>query len=291
MEVAAQYVCNNVMKSNVSLVIDKFAKELKDISGKCMDVGCGPGDVTKNILLAALNPKATMIGTDIMTNMIGYANKMYGDEERLKFEVLDIQRKNLPEKYISKFDHIFSFHTLHWCHNIRQAYENIYRMLQPGKSMLISTVTHCPGLFEAVEIMAQDARFSPYMENKQKYVGSLHYSTRPHEELKEILEDIGFQVHYISHQDMYCRNTEKFLSMVTSQYTYEFLDKMPHNIREEFKNELRYKFTKKNIKNYKESQDNFKLYNEKDEADIPALYSVLIVYAQKKFHSGIDISS
>jgi len=51
--------------------------------------------------------------------MIEFANKTYSHEKRLKFEVLDIQTKNLPEKYISKFDHIFSFHTLNWCYDIR----------------------------------------------------------------------------------------------------------------------------------------------------------------------------
>jgi len=54
-----------------------------------------------------------------MEKMIKYANKTYGDDKRLKFEVLDIQTKSLSEKYISKFDHIFSFHTLQWCHDIQ----------------------------------------------------------------------------------------------------------------------------------------------------------------------------
>lgn len=58
-------------------------------------------------------------GTDIAENMIEYANRTYADKERLIFEILDIQTTNLPGKYISEFDHVFSFHTLHWCSNIR----------------------------------------------------------------------------------------------------------------------------------------------------------------------------
>jgi len=54
-----------------------------------------------------------------MEKMIKYANKTYSNEEQLKFEVLDIQHKSLPEKCISKLDHIFSFHTLQWCHDIQ----------------------------------------------------------------------------------------------------------------------------------------------------------------------------
>jgi len=62
---------------------------------------------------------AYFVGTDISENMIEFAKKTYSNEKQLKFEVLDIQTKNLPEKYISEFDHIFSFHTLNWCYDIR----------------------------------------------------------------------------------------------------------------------------------------------------------------------------
>ncbi|KAM0727980.1 Juvenile hormone acid O-methyltransferase [Formica fusca] len=106
-------------KDSISLLLNEFEKDLKHISGKCMDVGCGPGNITKDILLPFLDPNVTMIGTDIMEKVVEYANKTYGDKERLKFEVLDIQTKKLPEKYISEFDHIFSFYTLQWCSDVQ----------------------------------------------------------------------------------------------------------------------------------------------------------------------------
>lgn len=59
-------------------------------------------------------------GTDISENMIEYANETFNsDKKRLQFEVLDIETKNLPKKYISEFDHVYSFHTLMWCNDIR----------------------------------------------------------------------------------------------------------------------------------------------------------------------------
>ncbi|CAL1678384.1 unnamed protein product [Lasius platythorax] len=279
-----QYVLsNNVCKSNASLVINEFAKELKNISGKCMDVGCGPGDITRHILLPVLNSKATMIGTDIMENVVEYANKTYGDKERLEFEVLNIQTKKLPEKYISKFDHIFSFHALQWCYDIRQTFKNIYCMLRPGKTMLILSIAQQGALFESLETMAQNIRYASYMGDKKKYVGPFHYSARPGENLKELLEDTGFQVHHCSHREMSnCISTKKFLSFVTSQYTFAFLDKMPHNLREEFKNEFTRMYMEINVKEYRDRQGNYKLHDEEKETDIPAAYTIILVaYAQK----------
>ncbi|CAL1678715.1 unnamed protein product [Lasius platythorax] len=278
-----QYVSFDKMcKSNVSHIISEFAKDLKNISGKCMDVGCGPGDITRDILLPVLNSKATIIGTDIMENVVEYANKTYGDNKRLKFEMLDIQTKKLPKKYISEFDHIFSFHALQWCNDICQTFENIYCMLRPGKTMLILSIARCKALYEPMEIMAQDIRYAPYMGDKKKYVGSFHYSARPRKELKELLEDIGFQVHHCSHREMSnCTSTEIFMSMVTSQYTFAFLDKMPHNLREEFKNELEHMFKEIKVKQYRDRQGNYKLHDEEKEMNIPAAYSILVAYAQK----------
>ncbi|XP_029664887.1 juvenile hormone acid O-methyltransferase-like [Formica exsecta] len=109
---------NKLQKCNVLNLIDEFEQELTQMSGKCMDVGCGPGDITKYILLPALNPNAVIIGTDISEGAIEFAKKTYSNE-RLRFEVLDIQTRSLPEKYISGFDYIFSFHALNWCYDIR----------------------------------------------------------------------------------------------------------------------------------------------------------------------------
>lgn len=58
-------------------------------------------------------------GTDISESMIEYAKGRYTIKDRLEFEVLDIQTKNLPMKYISEFDCILSYHTLHWCIDIK----------------------------------------------------------------------------------------------------------------------------------------------------------------------------
>jgi len=59
------------------------------------------------------------VGTDVSQKMIEYANTTYNDKKQIGFEVLDIETKNLPEKYISEFDHIFSFHVFHLCKDIQ----------------------------------------------------------------------------------------------------------------------------------------------------------------------------
>ncbi|XP_014467224.1 PREDICTED: serine protease hepsin-like [Dinoponera quadriceps] len=159
----AKYASSDaILKRNVMALMDEFEEELKTMSGKCMDIGCGPGDITKNITLPSLDKSAVMIGTDILKDMVKYANEKYSEDARIVFEVLDVQTKCLPTKYISEFNNIFSFHALNWCSNIRQAFNNIYEMLQPGGTMFVNLVAS-HDLFDVFIPLSQNPRYAFYM--------------------------------------------------------------------------------------------------------------------------------
>ena len=58
-----KYITSNKSQREKAFAItDEFNEYLKNISGKCIDIGCGPGDVTKDIILPALDPNAEVIG-------------------------------------------------------------------------------------------------------------------------------------------------------------------------------------------------------------------------------------
>ncbi|XP_072747975.1 juvenile hormone acid O-methyltransferase-like [Anoplolepis gracilipes] len=262
--------CNDLQKSKVLNLVDEFEEDLIQMSGKCMDIGCGPGDITKNILLPALNPNAVMIGTDISENMIEFAEKTYGNE-KLKFEVLDIQSTSLPEKYISKFDHIFSFNALNWCYDIRQAFENIHCMVKSGGNILLMFVAS-HDVYEVMKILAQDSRFAPYIQDVRKYISPFNDSNHPCKELRKLLENIGFEIYQCSlRQEIYSsKDSNHFLSSIMSIYS--FLDEMPPNRKEEFQTEFTCEFMKKKII-YKTIHNNQTL--------VLDLYKNFIVYARK----------
>ena len=43
-------------------IIGEFAEEMSEMKGKCLDIGCGPGIVTKELILPNLSPKAKLVG-------------------------------------------------------------------------------------------------------------------------------------------------------------------------------------------------------------------------------------
>ncbi|XP_011868290.1 PREDICTED: uncharacterized methyltransferase C70.08c-like [Vollenhovia emeryi] len=264
-------VSNKVQKYNILPIIEEFSEDLVNICGKCMDIGCGPGDITKDLLLPLLGPNVEIIGTDISESMIEYANKTFGDRKRLQFEVLDAATENLPKKYISEFDHIFSFHALHWCNDIRQAFKNIYQMLRP-KGTILFYISAFNDMFDVLKMMAQDIRFAQYIPDAMRNVAPYHKSNNPRKELKESLESVGFTVHHCSlRETSYSEEkSEQFLKSVLSILA--FLEDMPGDLIIQYKDELIHEYMKRKIR--------YRPINNNQELTLD-LYKGLVVYAQK----------
>lgn len=57
------YVSNDkLQREKVLALIDEFYEDLKNIPGKCMDIGCGPGDITNDIILPVFSPNTVITG-------------------------------------------------------------------------------------------------------------------------------------------------------------------------------------------------------------------------------------
>ncbi|CAH0387535.1 unnamed protein product [Bemisia tabaci] len=93
-----------------------------------LDVGCGPGDVTRHVLYPWLpeNANKTVLGVDVSPVMKDLGNKKFGHPD-VFFETFDISSKNLAvitedEKFRDGFTKIFSFHVFHWIDDLEGLY-------------------------------------------------------------------------------------------------------------------------------------------------------------------------
>lgn len=49
---------------DASDTVKEFEKELSQIKGKCLDIGCGPGHVTYNLVLPKLHERTQLVGKE-----------------------------------------------------------------------------------------------------------------------------------------------------------------------------------------------------------------------------------
>lgn len=142
---ALYMVAHEMQRRDADDFSDEYGDEIRKMSGRCLDIGSGPGDVTIDVILPRLNPDATIVcksraatytviqlkfvemkmkrcvntGSDISEHMLNYGKEKYRDNSRLSFVKLDIESRDLPEDLIEQFDHITSFYCLHWCQDMR----------------------------------------------------------------------------------------------------------------------------------------------------------------------------
>ncbi|XP_011136436.2 juvenile hormone acid O-methyltransferase-like [Harpegnathos saltator] len=270
----SKYSQVNIQRVHVQRLIDEFEEEIKHMSGKCMDIGCGPGDLTRDILLPALDSKAVVTGTDISDSMITHAKKVYGDEIRLKFDLLDIETKDLPKKYISEYDHVFTFYVLHWCPNIRQAIENIYHLLRPGGTILgLTVVSH--DAFDIFYKLSQNIRYKSYIKHVSNFIPPFYNSVEPQKELKTLFKSVGFNVLHCSHREKTdLAEHFRLLPSLLLSFVTQFLENMPHERMEQFKDDFTRELASRRFV--------YKCTRGGNERIMSNIYEILIFYAQKK---------
>jgi juvenile hormone acid methyltransferase len=94
-----------------------------------LDVGCGPGGVTTQVLMPRLPADfGLLVGADLSADMIQYASNTY-THPKLKFTQFDLAKdiENTSQLQPSGFDKIFSFFCLNWIPDQRY-----YLAIKPG---------------------------------------------------------------------------------------------------------------------------------------------------------------
>ena len=109
--------CHDLSARAVTKVLSEYINTMSWKTGdRVLDVGCGPGSVTTQVLMPRLPEDfSLLIGADISPNMIQYASETY-THSKLKFTQFDLLEDigSTSQLRPSDFDKIFSFFLLHW---------------------------------------------------------------------------------------------------------------------------------------------------------------------------------
>ncbi|WP_353892579.1 class I SAM-dependent methyltransferase [Proteinivorax hydrogeniformans] len=137
MELTQERVIPKKMKETNGLLIEhiqryKFAQ--KYCQGRVLDIACGVGYGSSYVITKKVNE---YVGVDISHESIDYAKKHY-NHPTASYLTGDCLDKQLPEK-LGVFDTIVSFETIEHFYGDDIFVNNLYKMLRPGGTLLIST--------------------------------------------------------------------------------------------------------------------------------------------------------
>lgn len=104
---------NEMTCRDTKVTLEKGLIKWKDVDARVLDIGCGDGNVTANILQTYLPANfKKLVGCDKNIESIKHAQAHYGSEN-VHFMALDVEEK-IPNELKGSFDHIFSSYAFNW---------------------------------------------------------------------------------------------------------------------------------------------------------------------------------
>lgn len=264
---------SSMQRRDAEDVVQEFSYELSKMRGKVLDVGSGPGNFTKNILLPILPNDTEVVGADISETMVNYARK-YSSDKRLSYVVLDIETSDLPSDQVGQYDNAVSFYCLHWCNDIWRAFDNVYKLLrQNGKAIMMFIGQHFG--FEAYLRLKQNPRYQSYLQDAPRYVP--YFQRRKCKDvrasLRKMLQEIGFEILHCSQREKSYQYSKQSLKNHVCAVN-PFIKRMPDDLKGEFVDNLLSEIMSQNVL--------IPLQNKNDEEEYVVLrYYLLIAYVQK----------
>lgn len=107
------------------------------LKGRVLDFACGSGYGTHIIAKRCKHRITEVMGVDINTDALAYARHHFY-HPKSSFKQADVIDPVLPNK-LGQFDYIVSFETLEHIKEEKQFLINIYELLKPGGTLILST--------------------------------------------------------------------------------------------------------------------------------------------------------
>ncbi|KAG0437079.1 hypothetical protein HPB47_017610 [Ixodes persulcatus] len=107
-----------------------------------LDIGCGTGEFTRNVLLPWSKPCRKMVAVDALPGMIEYAKTNY-PHPNISYAVLDAASRDISNflKKHGKFDRVYCFYCLHWIKDQEVALANVGKLLKDDGECLFLFVS------------------------------------------------------------------------------------------------------------------------------------------------------
>lgn len=131
---ATNYDNNSKLQYEWAKLLLERNKNILENSKEILDVGCGNGRVTYDLIRPLVNPEANIVGCDISPAMIEVANTKYRDP-KITFTTLDAEK--IGDIYDNVYDCVFSSCCLQWLQDQTLALQNIHKSLQPNGSLIL----------------------------------------------------------------------------------------------------------------------------------------------------------
>ncbi len=202
---ARSYEQNALVQNSASKVLLNLLSI--DEASSVLDLGCGPGNVTKEI---ALLTKNKVLGVDISEEMINEAIKCNKKSSNVNYLVRDSEKLDFEQE----FDMIYCNSAFQWFKNPKIVLNKCFNALKANGKIGIqapATKLYCPNFVIAVEKVSENEEINEIFSHYKNPWFFLETA----EEYKKLFESCGFKV---SHAEIVTESKSFTLEQVYNNF-------------------------------------------------------------------------
>lgn len=189
-------------------ILNEFSHRFKfrpDGQDSLLDIGCGPADITADIILPVL-PKqfSRIVGADISESMLAEARSRL-QHPNVAFERLDVGKQLDKGVWSKPFDHITSFFCLQFATDERQIFTNIYDLLVDGGDCLLLIMDRLPA-YDVVYHLGKSPKWAPYLQDIDALMPYYQFVFDPVGDLEKTMKEIGFSEYSVQYRESHAVN-------------------------------------------------------------------------------------
>lgn len=139
-EYTGERVIPDLMKVDNSLLLEHIARYQFSsyfLNGRVLDIACGSGYGSHMLAKIGKRRMEQLVSIDCDPNTVAYARKRY-NHPLVEYRCEDAVDPLLPHR-LGTFDVIVSFETIEHIEEEEQFLSNVYQMLKPGGTLVLST--------------------------------------------------------------------------------------------------------------------------------------------------------
>ncbi|XP_059608075.1 juvenile hormone acid O-methyltransferase-like [Phlebotomus argentipes] len=146
-------------KENLQPSFDRLSRKIQWHGGeRVLDIGCGPGDITRSCILPLLPQNfEKLVCADISPEMLEICKSEFTGVENVEFLQMDI-RKSPEESLKGSFNRVFSTHCFMYVSDQKMALKNVFDLLKPGGDCWINQFA-VPSILQPLFILAESPKW------------------------------------------------------------------------------------------------------------------------------------
>ncbi|GBN57682.1 hypothetical protein AVEN_216001-1 [Araneus ventricosus] len=175
-----------------------------------LDVGCGPGGTTKNLVLPLFQNARKIFAIDAVPGMIALARKE-NFSPQIEYFIADIEEWSTVKHLENQITKLVSILCFNWLKDQRKAFYNTYRLLKQGGEAAIFFALQ-GGFFAATLDIQKNPKWSNFFKGVDTFVPESQHMGYGATYYKKMSEEVGFEV-------LYCKVEER-IDVFTSEGEY-----------------------------------------------------------------------